>query len=402
MTNTTVTQPTRTMPTDPPRAAGAMVPHASSVPEVITDPRDYVERERSLRERFHIIAAPPLGAFAPGFTLQATVLQIDPAVDDKGNGAFTYFSKFFMKWDEQRANMNLPWCERALGSHALKLVSQYAGIEWDLENTGRVDDCATPWLWQYRALGHILRPDGRWLSLPPGETEIDLRDGSPQTRGMSAAQISSARSHGLKLAATKARQIAIRNIGVQQKYTVAELQKPFLIFRAVFQPDLSDPQVRLAYNLQHMQGRRLLYAGAAPIPSPALTAPSSEMLAPVPPAGTLDTPASGLAPASTSGSAATARSAPKGQKVVRVERVVHNNQPIDMWDIGLDDGRVARTDDGGTQETAEKARQLGWIVDVTMEPSQRRQGAFVVVELVKLAEGAPLAATQAQTLADLY
>lgn len=245
------------------------------------------------RDKYHVLspATQIIGGFAPGITLTASIISIDPVVDDKGRGADTYFDSTCMSAPKVNGQLqyNDPKAQRALNKIGLMRVAQCGGVTWS-DRCGRRDDRRQPYLWEYYAEGEMLTPDGQWQTLS-GVVEIDLRDGSPQIggwtpevweahvakqrklpkddqrwsiNGWSDKRVIQARRFGLSLAESKAKLRAIRSMGIQSMYTVEQLAKPFVVLRAVYQPGADDPEGRRAFAERVLHGRRMLYPGAAP------------------------------------------------------------------------------------------------------------------------------------------
>lgn len=184
----------------------------------------------------------------------------------------------------------------------------------------------------------------------------------------------SSRSHGLKLAATKARQVAIRRLGLQQTYTVAELQKPFLIYRTIFTPDLTNPEIAKMYAAHHMgmanAARALLYPSAS-VNQDALPQPQ-------PPAGTIDAEAKTPSPASTTASAPR-----QPLLIVAVNDVTTLQTGEIVVEIVGSDGTKARTTNTGIATQARgfmKAKEP--LDDFRVEPSPSAPGKYRVIEIV--------------------
>lgn len=368
-------------------------------PEPITDPRTFAARLDQLTQAYNVLSPPVqvLGGFAPGWTLTASLVKINTAVNDDGQGPETYHDRVFMKSADQRA----------LNRVGLLKIATAAGIKWT-PNTGRRDDGTERYLWQYFAEGLVDTPDGSYQIIS-GEVEIDLRDGSPQIggwtpeawaelmranqklpkdqrrfaiNGWSDRRLQQARAVGLRLAESKAKNRAIRSLGLQQVYSVQELAKPFVVFKATYVPDQSDPMVRQLVAQRALHGRQILYPSLQAVDASPLVSPR------LPPAGTLETTAVSAAETA----------APVGLTVLAVTQVVHEDRPRGLWDVTFSDDRTARTKDASIARAAEQARVEAWLVDPVIEPSPQRAGAFVLTELVRV--GSPAAPTPTDD--DLY
>ena len=171
--------------------------------------------------------------------------------------------------------------EVALTKVSLDKIAAAAGITWDPVRSGRLDDRSDPHYCHFRAVGTVRDLDGSRRTLV-GEKEIDLRDGNPSiftadekrmavvwvngratdkidersrgyVRGWSRDRLDGARTHILAMAESKAKNRAIRQLGVKSKYTTAELmQKPFVCLSLVFTGASDDP------DLQRLAKERML------------------------------------------------------------------------------------------------------------------------------------------------
>jgi hypothetical protein len=131
--------------------------------------------------------------------------------------------------------------EVALTKVSLDRIARAAGISWDPVRSGRLDDRSDPDYCHFRAVGHMTDLDGRRVTIT-GEKEIDLRDGNPRIKGWSAERLGGAREHILAMCESKAANRVIRKLGVKQKYTKAELAKPFAVLALVLTGAHPDPE----------------------------------------------------------------------------------------------------------------------------------------------------------------
>ena len=369
-------------------------------PHGIDRPDTFTTALAKLRERFNVLAPPVqvVGGFAPCYTLIASQVAIDARVNDQGAGPETYYDKGFMKPDD-----------RALNRVGLQRIANAAGLKWT-ERTGRSDDCKTQYVWAYYAEGTIDTADGSY-QLVTGSTEIDLRDGSPQiggwtpelwaeakkqgrssVNGWSEARVRQARARGLALAETKAKNRAIRSIGLQQTYTVKELDKPFIVFRAQFQPDMSDPEVRRMVTERALHGRRALY------PQPHDPTAIPRLMAPIPPAGTIDAdvvpegleaplPPAAPMPVAPPVSAppdppthpdgldpdapdAEKQDVPVVTDVTVAKSGTKNNKAWTLWKVTFSDGASGETFDEDIAALAEACKRNGFGVSYLTEPGK--------------------------------
>jgi hypothetical protein len=289
---------------------------------------------------YHVLSpAIQVWAFAPGYGVNVSIVQLDPAVDDRGLGRDTYFDRTTMKAPDGRdgdPDVMAPTAERAIAAIGLRRIAQCAGVAWHPELTGRTDDRRIQHYWEFRAVGLVQTYDGTWLSLQATK-EVDLRDGSAQIggwtperwaelmernrtakaderkwsiNGWSEKRVLQARGAGLRNAESKAMNAAIRMIGLKHKYSVAELNKPFIVLRANYIPDLADPRIRQLVAERAMSGTAALFAPHQPmriLPAPVeplmLDAPATVehvFVAPAGPSAPAQAPSQPPAPASAS------------------------------------------------------------------------------------------------------
>jgi hypothetical protein len=170
----------------------------------------------------------------------------------------------------------------ALTKSALDLIAGAAGASWIPHATRRLDDGLAPYYWAFTAACVVEHFDGTEM-IRPGTKELDLRDGSPEYLQMIAqahdgkdpqATIRFARVHGLRLAESKAKNAAIRSLGVKSAYTLLELDLPFVVARRYMTGRSEDPEMRKFFAAQMMARRgeatRALYLAPT---TPLLSAP---------------------------------------------------------------------------------------------------------------------------------
>ncbi|HYE88567.1 MAG TPA: hypothetical protein VEA16_19530, partial [Vicinamibacterales bacterium] len=242
---------------------------------VIVDPNQLTERIAEWKAQgFHVLSpAIKFTSFAPNFgaNVAALIISTDPALGE------CYYDHGLMKQDE-----------RAIGRVGLDKIAQLAGVSW-LPSSRRTDLRTIQRLWEYHVDGAYVSYDGT-PQIISGTAEVDLRDGSDQIGawtpeawkellqrnaslpdnqkvwnigGWSEARVAQARRFGLRLCETKAKNAAIRTLGLKAKYTLAELEKPFIILRFQYIPDYEDETVRHMLAAAHMRGVSALYAGTA-------------------------------------------------------------------------------------------------------------------------------------------
>jgi hypothetical protein len=166
--------------------------------------------------------------------LSLRVVKIDPTVDAKGNGREVYKGKF-CEGDE-----------RALGKVALDKIDAAAGIQ--LLGRRRLDDRSHAYYCEIEVTKGLRDYDGTWRQTTKTKV-VDLRDGSASATSLKehAAVLAQARAVIQELAETKAGLRATRTLlSLRQKYTVAELSRPFVVPKLVPNLDPSDPDQKQA------------------------------------------------------------------------------------------------------------------------------------------------------------
>lgn len=158
---------------------------------------------------------------------------------------------------------------RGLSKVALDKIDAAAGISWDANLSGRLDDGRHPHYCHFRKVGHIRNFDGSVRTIA-NEKVMDLRDGSAQvdeilskakTPDAGWAQVRQTRVHILSHAETKARLRAVRSIGLRSSYSPDALRKPFVIAKLVWTGKTQDPELRRAFALKQQDA--MLGANAA-------------------------------------------------------------------------------------------------------------------------------------------
>lgn len=173
---------------------------------------------------------------------------------------------------------------------AINLLAQVTGIEW-LEST-RVDQGETRLVWRYRAAARVRYYNGLWRT-ERANKELDLRDGSPASNGMSSSnQLARARMAGAELCESRAKARVVRALlGLQASYHRKQAGEPFVWPALVYTPP-ADPRIDLLLAMQELRisvdvfgpGARLalgdapqqLEAGDQLAPAPATPPPEPE------------------------------------------------------------------------------------------------------------------------------
>jgi hypothetical protein len=176
-------------------------------------------------------------------------------------------------------------------------LSHAAGIVWRWEATQRIDQLVSRDYVAYQAVGSLRQADGTWIDLK-GSYELDLevieqdlrtlytkigrslqREDKLKSDEAVQAYIANnvqqellrKRKHKLRLAETGAMLAVIRSLlAMKSLYTREELDRPFVVPRVVFSPNLSDPEIRKAILASSLRAVHDLYG--VPVPQPVKTA----------------------------------------------------------------------------------------------------------------------------------
>lgn len=151
--------------------------------------------------------------------------------------------------------------EVALAKPGLRKIAECSGIS---TSTVRTDPRTMAYYWEMKAIATYRGVDGAIVTRE-ATMEWDLRDGSDRLKGFKPNQITEARKNGLRNCETRAINAVIRECGcgLKQKYTRAELAKPFVVVRVMFMPDMTDPETRRMVTERALGGTNALYPPAA-------------------------------------------------------------------------------------------------------------------------------------------
>lgn len=176
-------------------------------------------------------------------------------------------------------------------------LSHAAGIVWRWEATQRIDQMVSRDYVAYQAVGSLRQADGTWIDLK-GSYELDLEvieqdlrtlytkiarglrredklKSDEAVQGYIANSVQQEllrkRKHKLRLAETGAMLAVVRSLlAMKSLYSREELERPFVVPRVVFSPNLSDPEIRKAILASSLRAVHDLYG--APAPQPGKTA----------------------------------------------------------------------------------------------------------------------------------
>lgn len=200
---------------------------------------------RSAAAQMHLVSpATHCGMLPEGCGIAISVVHVDPNADKDGPG------------EVYKVGGKL-----GLSGTTLKKIGAAAAIDWDMGQSGRLDDGRDPHYCHYRAVGIVRNFDGSARTVS-GEVEMDAREGSPQLDEIRTkakdrpdggdSQILELRKFLLRHAETKAKLRAIADMGVKRAYTPAELQKPFAVARLMWTGQTKDPELRRIFATKQM------------------------------------------------------------------------------------------------------------------------------------------------------
>ncbi|HKA57902.1 MAG TPA: hypothetical protein VKD28_04750, partial [Gemmatimonadales bacterium] len=226
--------------------SAALEKAADRTPPIITTAEEY----RSAVSRWQAKALNVLTPFvnisglAPQHGLIASVIQLSPNAADG---------------DVYDNSGGLPWLkndEVAPAKNGLRKIADCCGIS---TRTERTDPRTIPHYWEFKAIASYRGVDGTVI-VREATMEWDLRDGSDRLKGFTPKQITEARKNGLRNCEARAVNAVIRECnGLKQKYTKAELAKPFVAIKVLFLPDMQDPEIRKMVTERALAGTAAMY-----------------------------------------------------------------------------------------------------------------------------------------------
>jgi hypothetical protein len=181
----------------------------------------------------------------------------------------------------------------SLRAVTLNRIGYAAGLIWNAKGCGRTDDGTDPDIITYRAEAAVRKEDGTYMPLS-AEYMLDLKVVEQELRQEyerkagyeikdkrlkeedKAAWIEfrmnrdmlQKRKFRLQLAQTGAMGVVIRKIlGLKGTYSKTELEKPFVVPKIAFAPDVSDPKVRELLLRQGMDATNALFGPAQERPA---------------------------------------------------------------------------------------------------------------------------------------
>lgn len=327
-------------------------------PAVITQPQQFTDALRRWEGHYHVLTPfTNISGLGQSYGLFVSQVRINP---DKSFGE-VYDGLPFLSAGEV-----------SIAKNGLRKLADAMGISIE---TLRTDPRTIPCYWEFKAVAIYRGLDGSPVRREATK-EWDLRDGSAQMKGWKAAQIEEARKHGLRNCEARAINAAIRECGIRQKYTKAELTKAFVAVRVAFQPDMSDPDIKRVVTEANLHATSALYP-SRPAIAAAHVDVDVEAEAPVEPrvVGSSSAPASPAAsmPETTTTSAGAADTPPSEDAVRIVDAKAvpgtskKTGKPYTKYEITDSRGEVHSTFDAGLYDAAVKARDARAWVEVSIE-----------------------------------
>lgn len=229
-----------------------------------------------------------IGELSPLQKLTIEVVQIDPDPEHK-----EIYEVVAEKGKDGQ------WHQRyALAKTALDKIAHTIGISWIPSETRRVDDRSNPRLVEFKAVGILKKTDGT-LQVLSGTKEIDLDAIQKELRikleelakrgklkkgksvlkpGTKACEdeicyrvrkrMVEVQKHKVALAESGAKNRAIRSLGLKSSYSEEDLQKPFVVPRIDFNPELAlaDPELKREIVREAMAAGTQLYGVGQTLP----------------------------------------------------------------------------------------------------------------------------------------
>lgn len=215
------------------------------------DAAEASQRLRAASSSCHVIGGVTICPLPEGHEVQIIVIPIN-------------------KWDcyrfkkEQKPEDGPP--RFGIPKATLMTLANAAGVEWIV--TERRDDGADPHYAHYRVVGRYMQIDGTYRPIED-ERDSDFRTNSEQIRNKSENEVSALRANIVRATITKARLRALRAaFGVAHGMPEPELEKPFVLSKAIFTGRSDDKKVRRLFAAviaqQKLAATMALYgAGAA-------------------------------------------------------------------------------------------------------------------------------------------
>lgn len=221
----------------------------------IVDVDDFSQRLRAFSsQQVHLLSPfTTLSGLAPQHIVQPVMVFLDP--DPKAEDVYGPKDK--------NGNHVIAWLdanEVAPTHKGLLKIADAFGARVSLEWLHLMIRPRLANYWHVNAIVRYRDIDGT-MQERPGSQEWDLTDGSARLKGWGPNQISEGRKSGLRQCESRAMNAALRNCGggVRQKFTRQELDKPFVVFRVIYKPNMSDPVAHRMFHERAMEGISALY-----------------------------------------------------------------------------------------------------------------------------------------------
>ncbi len=224
---------------------------------------------RKAAETMHLVSpATVCGSLPEGCEVAISLVHVNPSSEKSGPGEV----------------YSVGGGKLGLSGTTLKRIGAAAGVDWDMERSGRLDSGKDPRYCHFRAVGTVRNFDGSIRTLS-GEVELDMREGSDQIAAMKArassedgfnSQLRDTRLFLMRHAETKAKLRAIADMGLRRSYTAAELEKPFAVARLMATGRTNDPELKREFarmNFDKMTSGRAALYGAPESNLPRLNPP---------------------------------------------------------------------------------------------------------------------------------
>jgi len=217
------------------------------------------------------IATALQGAGVLDVVTQGKAHLVSPIVAIDSLSEMTRMSVRMVRVDRARETYPIAGGKLGLLKVALDKIAGAAQVDWAF--SGQVDDWNDPYRVKYHAIAVVTNPDGTKRRLP-GTKVLDLRKTADYTgedaAGMSDRELAMARKHIHALAESKAKNRAIRSLGIPQAMTPADAELPWVVVALVPNPD--HPAIRDAMVASLVPTTALLYGHKVQPPMQALPA----------------------------------------------------------------------------------------------------------------------------------
>ncbi len=260
----------------PPAAAPAPAALQRQAPPLLgasmNDPVAVSAHLAKLSDSYHLVStASTVDCLPPGCGVAVSYVSVNSSTEKSGPGEV----------------YKLSGGKVGLSGTTIFKIGNAAGVDWDPDKSGRLDDGSDPHYCHYRAVGYVRNFDGSKRTID-GEVEIDAREGSPQLDEITAKakegdrdpklQIRELRKFLLRHAESKAKNRAVASgLGLKRSYNSDELKKPFAVCRLMFTGQSDDPAERKMFAEKTADamigGMASMYGRPPPQPAPAPHAP---------------------------------------------------------------------------------------------------------------------------------